>query len=129
MPPSVDAVNAVSYAVVDLLASGSAVEAAQEYLDELGGGADVVVALEAFKDLQDAHNDRYSVDEVDEDAVVQANANVQVAIQACETAYSVVERDRKTAEQRAQEAQQAIDSSTAQIAAFNEKNATSGRAN
>jgi len=127
VPPSIDAVNAVSYTVVELITSGAAVEADQDAILEFGEGPAADIARQASARLLRAHEARYEVDELDLDAVAHANASVQEALEVCEVAYTAAVQAGKTESQRAKEAREAIDASSGQIADFNAKNAAAGR--
>lgn len=128
-PPSSGALNAVSYAVVGLMTAGAAVEADRELLADLGDAqgpeADVVRAASAS--LSKAHEARYEVDELDEEAVTVVDAAVQRAIDASERAWNALFRSRQTPEERHREAFEAIEASKASIEAFNSMNASAGR--
>jgi len=127
VPPCIDAINAVSYTVVDLMTSGAAVEADQEAVLELGEGPEADAARRASAELLLAHEARYEVDELDDRAVDRANRAVQAAMDACDIAYSAVVNAAKTAEQRTQEAKELIDASADLFAEFNRKHTTAGR--
>jgi len=126
-PPSMGALNAVSYTVVEIVRSGSAVVANAEMLQDLGEGPEADAAREACAALRRAHEARYEVDEGDLPSVHAANQQVQKAADACDPAFVAAAQAAKTPEERAAEARKVIEGAAATITAFNAAHAAAGR--
>ena len=127
VPPSYEAVNAINYCVTDILASGRLVEQAEEAFKALRPCPETEGAKTALDQLVSAHEARYEVDEMDEDAVNAANLDVNNADAAFQAALGAVVEAAKTDEEKAAEAAEVMEKAAARIAAFNAKYAAAGR--